>query len=76
MKNINIQLSDDTYWKLKSLKSAYKVDKWADLIDMLLDVLQAVGKESVVNGDLNTQTKDRAVPSHATRKSPKGSGHP
>lgn len=70
MKNINIELEDETYWKLRSLKTIYKAEKWSDLIDMLLDVLQVVGKESVLNGDLGLQTKDLGVQERKSSEKP------
>lgn len=46
MKNINIELGEETYWRLVSLKSMYKAEKWSELIEMLLDVVKTVEEKN------------------------------
>lgn len=37
---VNITLSDKAYWKLHSLRSLLKINKWADLIDKIDEIIR------------------------------------
>ena len=39
MKNVNIELDEATYWKLKKLKAEYEAKSWGDFMKIVVRIL-------------------------------------
>lgn len=46
MKNINIELDDETYWELVRTKAEYQAKSWSGLIKVFLSIINPQGDKN------------------------------
>ena len=66
MRTINIPFgNDETYWRLNRQKSAYKARSWAELIEKILDDVEAMEKDRALkrkNGAISAGRGSHGLP--------------